>query len=118
MKSPGNDKFEELLMKRNPAAMEVLLSKERTLLSHERTAISLGQVALAAAAIGFTIVRFFSDEPGYGWFMLIGIGTVILSGFLTYHAWKDYRHYQKELIHLHSKRGHLDEIYGVDEQDV
>jgi uncharacterized membrane protein YidH (DUF202 family) len=105
------EEVEEGLMKKNPVAIEILLSKERTLLSRERTAIALGQLALALAAFGFLVIRFFVGDSGYNWFLIVGIGSVVLAAYLTYHAWKDYKHFQKELTHLHRKRGHLDEVY-------
>ncbi len=99
------------MMKENPHAIEVILSKERTLLSNEQTAISLSQLALGVAAFGFFVIRFFADEPDYRWFMALGIGSVVLSALLAYHAWHDYKHYRAELCHLHNKRGHLDKLY-------
>ncbi len=98
-------------MKTNPAAIEILLSKERTLLSRERTAIALGQLALGIAAFGFLVIRFFAGDTGYDWFMAVGVGAVVLALYLTYHAWKDYQHFKKELENLHNKRGHLDKVY-------
>ncbi len=102
--------LEEKIMRRNPKAIEILLSKERTLLSKERTAIALAQLALGIAAFGFLVIRFFSDA-NYEWFLLIGIGFVAVSMWLFYHALRDYRHYRWQLSHLHEKRGHLDVVY-------
>lgn len=108
---------EERIMKVMPGGIEILLSKERTLLSHERTMIAVAQLALAITALGFLIIRFFADESGYEWFFVIGTGLVIVSGWLFYHAFRDYRHYQKKLAHLHEKRGHLDEVYLSELED-
>ncbi len=105
------EKVEEKIMREEPEIIEILLSKERTLLSHERTMIAIAQLALAITALGFLIVRFFADDPGYEWFLAIGIGFVLVSAWLFYHSFKDYRHYQRKLTHLHEKRGHLDRVY-------
>jgi len=105
------EKVEEKIMKEEPEIIEILLSKERTLLSHERTMIAIAQLALAITALGFLIVRFFATDPGYEWFLLIGTGLIIVSAWLFYHSFKDYRHYQRKLAHLHEKRGHLDRVY-------
>jgi len=110
MKRQGEE-LEEKLMHDNPAVIEVLLSKERTLLSRERTAIALGQLALSVAAFGFIVIRFFTEGPNYEWFMAVGVGAVILAGYLTFHAWREYKHFKVELENLHRKRGHLDSVY-------
>jgi uncharacterized membrane protein YidH (DUF202 family) len=109
----GREEFEENLMRKNPRALSVLLSKERTLLSRERTSISLAQLALGIAAFGFLVIRFFTD-PGYEWFLAIGVGFVIVSAWLFYHAFREYRHFGKKLAKLHEKRGHLDTVYISD----
>ena len=91
------EELEEKFMRDNPGVIEVLLSKERTLLSRERTAIALGQLALSVAAFGFIVLRFFTGGPSYEWFMALGVGAVILASYLTYHAWRYYRHFKMEL---------------------
>lgn len=101
---------EEKLMAKRPDAMGILLSKERTLLSRERTAISLAQLAMGLAAFGLVVIRFFTD-PGYEWFLAIGLGFVLVSAWLFWHAFKEYRHFRMKLAHLHEKRGHLDVVY-------
>lgn len=105
------EEFEEKLMHDNPGIIEVLLSKERTLLSRERTAIALGQLALSVAVFGFIVLRFFTGGPSEEWFIFVGAGAVVLAGYLTFHAWRDYGHFKKELENLHRKRGHLDSVY-------
>jgi len=105
------EQLEESLMQKNPQIIEILLSKERTLLSRERTAIALGQLALGVAGVGFLIIRFFGNDAGFEWFQYVGVGSVILAAYLTYHAWHDYKHFKIELEHLHRKRGHLDRVY-------
>ncbi len=104
------EQFEEKVMQKNPSALSILLSKEQTLLSKERTAIALAQLGLGIAAFGFLVIRFFSDAE-YEWFLAIGIGFVLVSGWLFLHAFRDYRHYLWQLKHLHEKRGHLDVVY-------
>ncbi len=108
------EQLEKEMSEKNPKVIEILLSKERTLLSRERTAIALGQLALGVAAFGFLVIRFFAGDTGYEWFMALGLGAVALSGYLTYHSWRDYKHFQKELTHLHKQRGHLDTVYIPD----
>lgn len=104
------EQIEKEIMQKNPKALSILLSKERTLLAKERTMIALSQLALGLAAFGFLVIRFFTDV-GYEWFMAIGVGFVIVSVWLFWHAFKEYRHYQRKLAHLHQKRGHLDVVY-------
>lgn len=111
------EKLEERLTATHPAVIEILLSKERTLLSRERTAIALGQLALGVAAFGFFVIRFFAGNGGFDWFILLGVGSVILAAYLTYHAWHDYNHFKKECNHLRSKRGHLDMVYAKEMED-
>jgi len=114
MKSPVSllkrEELETKIMRSDPGLMEILLSKERTLLSRERTVIAISQLALGITALGVVIVRFFGDV-GYEWFVPLGLGLVMISGFLFYHSLKDYKHLQKKLYHLHESRGHLDKIY-------
>jgi uncharacterized membrane protein YidH (DUF202 family) len=105
------DELEKEYMEKNPKVLDVVLAKERTLLSRERTAISLGQLALGVAVFGFAVIRFFAGDAGQEWFFAVGAGAILLSGYLTFHAWHEYKHFQMELDHLHSKRGHLDSIY-------
>jgi len=107
----GRELSEAELMKRAPDAVQVILAKERTMLSHERTVISLAQLSLGIVTLGFFIVRFFADDPRYEWFLLVGAGLIIVSGWLFYHTFKDYAHYQKKVQHLHERRGHLDMVY-------
>jgi hypothetical protein len=58
-------------------------------------------------------------NPGYDWFIAVGIGLVAISGWLFYHAQKDYMHFKKKLANLREKRGHLDVLYlkelGIEE---
>ncbi|MBN2517997.1 MAG: DUF202 domain-containing protein [Candidatus Altiarchaeota archaeon] len=110
--SRNRERLEERIMADDPKLMEILLSKERTILSRERTAIAIAQLALAITALGFVIVRFFSDAIGYGWFLPIGMGMILVSGYLFYHSIKYYKHLQKKLNHLHDSRGHLDRLYS------
>lgn len=105
--------LEELMMQKNPVELDILLSKERTLLSRERTSIAVSQLALAVAALGFVVVRFFVD-PGYEWFLALGVGLVGMAVWLFYYSFKDYRHFQKKLRRLHEYRGHLDVVYVSD----
>jgi len=110
------EQLEEKVMQKNPSAIDILLSKERTILSKERTAIALAQLGLGIAAFGFLVIRFFSDAD-YEWFLAIGVGFVAVSIWLFYHAFRDYRHYKWQLNHLHEKRGHLDVVY-LDEFEI
>jgi uncharacterized membrane protein YidH (DUF202 family) len=109
----NREEYEEQLMRKNPPALSVLLSKERTLLSRERTATALAQLALGIAAFGFLAIRFFADGE-YEWFLQVGLIFVLVSGWLFYHAFRQYRHFQKKLANLHNKRGHLDTVYGTE----
>lgn len=110
MRKLGREEIEERIMHDNPKLMEVALSKERTILSRERTAIALAQLALGIAALGFVVVRFFTGVD-YQWYLALGVAFVIVSAYLFYHSFKDYRHLQKKLRHLHDSRGHLDRVY-------
>ncbi len=105
--------LEELMMQKNPVELDILLSKERTLLSRERTSIAISQLALAVAALGFVVLRFFVD-PGYEAFLALGAGLVVMSVWLFYYSFRDYRHFQTKLRRLHDLRGHLDTVYVSD----
>ncbi len=108
--------LEERIMKNDPSAVQVLLSKERTLLSKERTSISLAQLGVGIAAFGFLVLRFFVDGQ-YDWFLGVGVIFIAVSVVVFWHAYKDYRHYRTQLNKLHNKRGHLDVVYIEELED-
>jgi uncharacterized membrane protein YidH (DUF202 family) len=104
------ENVEENVMKKYPEAINILLSKERTLLSKQRTAIALAQLGLGIAAFGFLVLRFFVDA-GYEGYWVVGWIFIAVSLFLFYYSFDLYRHYRKQLGKLHERRGHLDMVY-------
>lgn len=108
--------LEERIMKDDPSAMQVLLSKERTLLSKERTSISLAQLGVGIAAFGFLVLRFFVDGE-HGWFLSVGLIFIGVSVAIFWHSFREYRHYRWQLKKLHKKRGHLDIVYVEELED-
>lgn len=102
--------IESGMMHNQPSAVNVILAKERTLLARERNSVGLAQLALGIAAFGFVIIRFFTDA-GYEWFIFVGLGFVLVSSLLFYHAFKEYVSFKHKLDKLHDLRGHLDTVY-------
>ncbi|MFT7183918.1 MAG: uncharacterized membrane protein YidH (DUF202 family) [Oceanicoccus sp.] len=116
--SLARGKRERSINRSNPSITTVrlsrertFLSRERTLLSHKRTCLSQVRLSVGIAALGFGVIRLFEDSPHSEAMVTLGFGFLLLSAFIGFFSWLDFRKYVYHLEKIRQNRGKLDEVY-------
>jgi len=102
---------ELIINKINPKITEVLLARERTILAKQRVKLSQINTAVAVAALGFAVIRFFESSNFYNIMVPIGIILVAIATIVIIHSVKRYKIYSAKISKLKRFRGHSHNLY-------